>query len=47
MIQFLTEQDTESINPGSLKQLSSEICGQLVELLLVKKTTCSGTYYKV
>lgn len=45
--QFLTEQDIQSTNPGSLKQLSSEICGQLVELLLEKKTTRSGTYYKV
>ena len=45
--QFLTEQDTESTNPINSQQLSSEINGQLVELLLEKKTTRSCTYYKV
>ena len=45
--QFLTDKDIEDANPTSLNQLSSKICGQVVELLLEKKTTRSGTYYKV
>jgi len=45
--QYLTDKDIEEVDPNGLQQSSTETGGQVVELLLEKKTTCSGTYYKV
>ena len=45
--EYLSESHIEETNPPNEQHCSSQSEGQIVELLLEKKTTRSDTYYKV